>query len=329
MNKICLVFSLFLIGTSLSAQQTPIKVAENLVTDGIPEISSSIVSDVKSYTESRGASLVAWHPLRKEMLISTRFANSSQLHYVKMPGGDRKQITFFDEPISSGTFEPIRGDYFLYYKDNGGNEFSQIFRYNMATKKSTLLSDGKRSQNGGIQWSNKGDKIAYSTTKRNGGDRDIHIMNPLDSATDKTVSENAGGGWGVVDWTIDDKKLLIGESISINESRLYMLDIATGIKTRLLPEKDERVTYEGFCFSKDGKGFYLTTTKDFEFSRLAYFDLATKKLTYLTTSIPWEVDQVNLTEDGKQIAFVTNENGLSPNNHLLCAAIAHGVESSA
>ena len=188
----------------LSAQQSTISVADNLVTENIPALPLSYVADVKSYTESRGASLVATHPLRKEILISTRFGNSNQIHWVKSAGGDRKQITFFDEPINGATFDPIKGDFFLFLKDNGGNEFSQIYRYDVSTKKSTLLTDGKRSQNGGLSWSHKGNLFAYGSTKRNGQDRDFYIMDPLNPASDKKISENAGGGWGVADWSYDN-----------------------------------------------------------------------------------------------------------------------------
>jgi dipeptidyl aminopeptidase/acylaminoacyl peptidase len=308
MKRLNFLFVFTLLITQLAAQ---IPVADNLVTEGIPALSTTLINDVKNYTESRGANLVTWHPAKKEMLISTRFANSNQLHYVKMPGGDRKQITFFDEPIGFATFEPVKGDYFLFYKDVGGNEFAQIYRYDLSSKKITLLTDGKRSQNGGVKWSTKKDKIAYASTKRNGQDRDIYTLNPLDPATDKKVAENTGGGWGVVDWSTDDNKLLIQEGISVNETRLYLLDLASGNKTRLLPEKDERTTFAGISFTKDGKGIYLITNNDSEFNRLAYYDIAGKKITYITTSIQWDVDGADLSDDGTQLAFTTNENGLS------------------
>ena len=301
---------LFLI-SSLVAQQTTIPVAENIVIEGIPSLSTNLITDLKDYTEARGASIVAWHPLKKEMLISTRFGNSNQLHYVKTPEGNRKQITFFDEPISSASFEPIRGDYFLFLKDSGGNEFSQIYRYDLSNNKVSLLTDGKRSQNGGIRWNHKGDKIAYTSTKRNGQDRDIYILNPLDPTSDKIITENKGGGWQVIDWAADDSKLLILEGLSVNETRLYILDISTGIKTRLLPLKDERTTCNGIAFNKEGTGIYLITNKDNEFNRLAFYNLTTKKLNYITTTIPWNVENVELSHDGSQLAFTTNENGLS------------------
>ena len=84
MNK---SLSLLFIVVSLNSfsQTNVIKVPENLVVENIPEINSSIIGEVKSYTESRGAGFVAWHPTKKEMIITTRFSISNQLHYVKIP----------------------------------------------------------------------------------------------------------------------------------------------------------------------------------------------------------------------------------------------------
>lgn len=310
MKTIHLLSAFSLFALNICAQQT-IPVSENLVTENIPALPSTLVTELKNYTESKGASLVAWHPVKKEILISTRFGNSNQLHDVKTPGGEFKQITFFDEPIATATFEPINGAYFLFLKDSGGNEFSQINRFDLSTDKATLLTDGKRSQNGGIEWNTKGNKIAYNSTKRNGQDRDIYVMDPLDPTSDKLLAENKGGDWKVVDWSGDDSRLLIQEGISINETRLYTIDVATGTKTRLLPEKDERSTYNGAAFKKDGKGIYLITNKDSEFNRLAYFDLATKKLNFISTPISWDIENAVLSHDGAQLIFASNENGLS------------------
>lgn len=311
MKSTIYILILSLISFNLLAQQPTVPVAENLVVENIPAIPGTLADDSKTYTEYRGAAFVAWHPLKKELLISTRFGNSTQLHYVKLPGADRKQLTFYGEPVSNGSFEPIHGNYFLFTKDMGGNEFSQLYRFDVTTNKVTLLTDGKRSQNGGVHWNTKGDRIAYSSTQRNGADRDIFIMDPLDPASNRLVGENKGGDWGIVDWFPDDSKLIIEEGISVNESRIYTLDVATGTKTRLLPEKDERTTYGGIAIKKDGKGIYLVTNKDSEFNRLAYFEFSSKKLNYISTSIPWDIEEAVLSKDGGKLAFMANENGIS------------------
>ncbi len=130
------------------AQNKTIAPTENLVVDGVPAIPASLADDVRRYTESRPASFASWHPTRREMLISTRFGNTAQVHQVKLPGGARTQLTFFNEPIGGATFEPVQGKYLVFGKDVGGNEFDQLYRYDVADGRITLLTDGGRSQNG-------------------------------------------------------------------------------------------------------------------------------------------------------------------------------------
>jgi dipeptidyl aminopeptidase/acylaminoacyl peptidase len=299
------------LGRSALGQAGEIRPGENLVTQGLPPIPASLADEVRRYTESRSASLADWHPTERSILISTRFANTAQIHRVGHPGGARTQLTFFDEPIGDACYEPVNGRYFLFAKDVGGNEFRQIYRCDLADGRVTLLTDGGRSQNGGIEWSTRGDKIAYASTRRNGADRDIYVMDPLDPATDRLVLQVSGGGWSVLDWSPDDRQLLVGEYISVSESRGWLLDLSTGVKTLLTPPGPEPISYRSGRFSKDGTGLYLTTDKDSEFQRLAYVDLATKQVTALVDSIPWDVEDLDLSPDGRTIAFATNEAGIS------------------
>src|SRR5688572_26970638 len=199
---------------------------ENLVVDGIPAIPASLADNVRRYTESRPANFADWHPMRREMLVSTRFGNTSQVHHVKLPGGARTQLTFFNEPIGGATFEPVQGRYFVFGKDVGGNEFAQLYRYDVADGRITLLTDGGRSQNGGAAWSSKGDRLAYGSTRRNGADRDLYVMDPADPKSDKRVMQVTGGGWQALDWSPDDSRLLVIEFASISKSTLWLVDTA-------------------------------------------------------------------------------------------------------
>ncbi len=284
---------------------------ENLIVDGLDPIPLTLTKELNKYTNVRSAGFVDWHPKRREMLMSTRFGNTSQLHYLSMPMGARKQLTFFDEPVGGATFDPVNGDYFVFSRDAGGNEFGQLYRYDMADGTITLLTDGGRTQNGGMQWTNKGDQFLYSSTKRNGADRDIYIMDPKNPKDARLVLEVKGGGWGVSDISPDDKTIIVGEGLSVTESRLYVVDIATGTKTRLSPETKEQAVFEGAVFLKDGKTIILSTDLDNEFQYLAKMDLTTKKITPLTKSIPWDVGGYDLSPDGTKLLFTTNEAGFT------------------
>jgi dipeptidyl aminopeptidase/acylaminoacyl peptidase len=306
------------------AQQAVIAAPENIVADGVPAIPASLAETSGMYGESRSAVDADWHPRRREMLIATRFGNTFQLHLVKMPGGAREQLTFFTEPVRGGSFHPGSehaegGDYIVFPKDLGGGEWYQIFRYDVATGTSTMLTDGK-SRNGIGPWSSGGQQIAYTSTRRTGQDTDLWVMNPAEPKTDHLLTELKGGGWGPADWSPDDKRILLNEDISVNESYLWLVDAATGEKTELTPRNtDEKAAYNNARFSKDGKGVYFTTDKGSEFMRLAYMDLASKKTEVLTPKTSWNVDEFALSWDGKKIAFVTNEDGLTV-VHLLDTA---------
>jgi dipeptidyl aminopeptidase/acylaminoacyl peptidase len=134
-------------------------------------------------------------------------------------------------------------------------------------------------------------------------------MDPSDPKSDHMLAKLDGGGWGALDWSPDGRKILAINDVSAEESSLWLIDSGSGEKTLLTAKSDVKVSYSGGKFSKDGKGVYTTTDKDSEFHRLANIDLATQKATFLTSDIHWDVAEFDLSDNGKMIAFATNEDG--------------------
>ena len=286
---------------------------DNLIVEGIPKIPASLAAEVGRYTDFRSAGLTSWHPTKREMLISTRFAETNQVHQVKMPGGARTQMTFFLDRVAGARYNPKTGDYFIFQKDTGGNEVAQSYRYDLSDGNVTLLTDGK-SRHSGATWSKAGDRFAYGriAQKPEGIFLEIREMNPLDPKTDRLIAENKGAGWFISDWSADDKKLLAVEFVSANESYIHEVDVATGQKKPLTPKSGtEKVAWGVAEYAKNGRGFYTTTDLGSEFQRLAYVDFQTLKPSILTAHLNWDVDSFSLSPDGKTIAFVTNENGVN------------------
>jgi dipeptidyl aminopeptidase/acylaminoacyl peptidase len=300
-------------GAAQAQQAAVIPPTDNLVVDGIPAIPRSIADDVGRYNDARSAIFADWHPQRREILIGTRFGSTTQLHHVAMPMGARRQLTFFEEGLGGASYDPKTGSMIILHRDRGGDEFMQLYRYDVADGRVTLLTDGGRSQNANVVWSTAGDRFSYSTTARNGRDRDIRMMDPRDpEGTDRMVLEIQGAGWGVADWSPDDRTLLVGEHESVNRSHLWLVDVATGRKTPLTPRSEaDSVSYADASFAPDGRGVWLTTDQHSEFRRLAYLELATRRITPVTSDIPWDVVDVEISPDGRTIAFGTNEAGAS------------------
>ncbi|MBU4539268.1 MAG: alpha/beta fold hydrolase [Weeksellaceae bacterium] len=308
------IFPVLLIsGTVMFSQSTNDNMLpnENLIAENIPAIPKSLNEKIKKYSESRSANFTAIHPNGKELIMVTRFGSTNQLHKLSQAMGNRKQITFFDEPVNSADYEPLKGEYLVYSKDIGGNEFGQLFKLDLKTMESKLLTDGGRSQNGGMVWKKDGSGFYFSSTKRNGGDRDIYFMNPLKPEETKLVLEVKGGGWGINDISDDGKRLIIGEYVSANESHLYLFNTDTG-KLEPITDRSEKQIVQGSAkFAKNADEIWYVTDRDNEFDRLATFNLKTKKISYFTSDIPWEVSGYALSKDKSKIAFETNESGVN------------------
>ena len=303
-----------------------IKPGSNLVVEGIPPIPIEIAEATKKYTEAIPVGGGSWHPLRREMLVGKRVGNVGQVHILSTPMGTPKQLTNFPDPVGGGSWQPKKGEYFVFGKATGGNEVSQLYRYDVATGTVTQLTTDPKKRIGGGPWSNAGDRLVYSAVAvgaatADGFKTEYYTIDPADPASAKPLATFDGVGWSVSDWSPDDKKLLIGQYVSANESYLYLYDIATGERTSLTPkEGDVKVSQSPAQFTADGKGIYFTTDKDSEFKRLVHMDLATGKRTVLTSHINWDVDGFQMTEDKKMLAFVANENGIAKLHVLDTAA---------
>lgn len=311
MNARALLLSLLFPAVAFAADTiTP---PNSLVLDGVPPIPSAIEQEVGRYTESRAATFADWQPDKSAMLILTRFGDTNQVHLVTRPGGARIQLTFFADRVNDASFDPSNGAFFVFSKSAGGNEFNQNYRYDFATGDITLLSDGK-SRNSSPLWSHVGGHFAYTSTRRNGTDTDIYLESPNDQRTDHLLAQLKGGGWQIADWSPDESQLLVLEYVSINESYLWLFSTRTGARTELTPPQPagaEKVSYSQARFAADGKGIFVTTDRDSEFQRLAYIDLASKQHTWLLPSEKWDIDDWDLSGDGKRLAYTLNENGTS------------------
>lgn len=311
MKRISYLVAIVFFSMLAFAQDGDIVPNENLVAEGIPKISASLAASVDRYNEFRYALFGSWHPTRREMLMQTRFADTDQVHQVKFPGGARTQLTFFPDGIDGATYQPVNGDSFVFSKDVGGAEAYQLYRYDLATGDITLLTDGK-SRNTHPRWSYQGDQIAYGSTKRTGNDVDIWAVNVSDPASAHIIGQMEGGGWAVEDWSPDGKQLLASKYVSAAESYIWLLDVGSGKKELLTPKiGPETVAYGSARFAKDGKGLYLTSDENSEFQRLIYMDLGSHKETVLTPALNWDVDELDVSQNGNWVAFEANEDGVS------------------
>jgi dipeptidyl aminopeptidase/acylaminoacyl peptidase len=114
--------------------------------------------------------------------------------------------------------------------------------------------------------------------------------------------------WYPLDWSTDDQKLLLWKYLSLDESYLYTADVATGTVTPLDPS-GKKVGIRTAKFAPDGRGVYLISDENGEFAQLRYLDPVTHEMRKISPDIQWDVEDFDVSIDGRYVAYVVNEDG--------------------
>ena len=264
----------------------------NLVMEDVPEIPADIVEALNRYQNVRSADV-------------------DQLHRVDRPGGARRQMTFYDEPLGGIAQQP-NGRNVIFTRDAGGSEFSQVFVLDPADGTATMLTDGE-SRNGNVAWDRDGRRIAYTSTARNGASNDVWMMDPENPERAEVVLESPdGSSWSAVEFSASGSKVLIANYVSIADSRVNVLDLDSGDVTRLAGGPDDPSANMPLAFDDANDGVWFVTDQGSEFRRLAWQPAeAGAAVQIVTTDLEWDVSDAVISHDRRRIAFTTNEDGLS------------------
>lgn len=282
----------------------------NLIMEDVPPIPQEIVDGLNRFQNVRSANFSDWTADGKGMYVSTRFADVNQIHRVDQPGGARRQITFYDEPVFGVSRQP-GGSKVIFTRDAGGSEFTQIFQLDPIDGVTTLLTDGE-SRNGATLWDRQGRRIAYQSTRRNGASNDVWLMDPDDPDSAETVLESPDGSWwGPTEFSASGSKVLIQNYVSIADSRMHLLDLDTRELTLLTGGDTPSANY-GLGFDDENGGFWFITDQGGEFLQLAWQEMSPgADIEIITKDIPWDISGGAMSHDRKRIVFSSNENGMS------------------
>ena len=285
----------------------------NLILEGVPGHSPRVLATLDGWLAGRGASFQDFMP-DGSVLISTRFGDTEQIHHVARPGAAREQLTFDADPAAGANASPARdARTFLFARDRGGNENAQLFLQHLETRQLRMLTDGK-SRHGGALWSRDGKRIAFQGNARNGVNQDIYVIDVGSDAGARLVLASQGQTWTPLDWSADGQRLLLLDYTSVTDATLYVAEVASGAFTRLSlsgdPTKPSPQSGIGSArFSADGKGVWFTADLGGEFRQLRYIDLADGSVRTHTASLPWDIEDFEVSADGRWLAYVANVDG--------------------
>jgi dipeptidyl aminopeptidase/acylaminoacyl peptidase len=323
------VLALSALLTTHSADAATREERGNLVLDNIPALDSALGDRLDDWLAVRGASFVDFLP-DGALLISTRFGDVDQLHRVAAPGAAREQLTFYREPVVAARAARGGANGFVFLKDRDGNENNQLYFYSLADRSVRLLTDTP-SLNGSPAWSRDGRRVAFFNNSRDPAVFDLVVRDVAGGNANTTLLPGDSATYYPLDWSPDDRRLLLWNPVSANESHLFLLDLAGNALTELdvapvpapapgkprrpaakVPVRPPTVAITSARFAADGRGVFLISNRDSEFNQLRYLDLTSAEPSRsLSAYIGWDIEQFDVSADGHWLAYVANEGGYS------------------
>ena len=310
------------------APAAPLTPPATLLIQGIPPVPQTLAEQVARYTDFRGHAFVDWHPRRREMLVAHRPAGAStnQLFRLDAPADGRlsepQQLTAGPDPVNRASYEPRTGRYIVFERSAGGSEVAQLYRLDPDAAAPVLLTDPDQ-RHTSLGWLHRSSQLLYTAvpldrTARGGSRSEISttlwLMDPARPEGRRKLAELPGGGWSAGQPSWDDRQLALTRYLSANETQIWLLDLASGQTRQLLPEARaeaaaQPAVYMAAAFSRDDKALYLISDRFGEFRELIRYELADGRMTRVTAHIPWDVDGLSITEDGRLLALRANVDG--------------------
>ena len=304
-----------------------------LLLQGVPPVPQALADAVARYTEFAGHAFVDWHPGRREMLVSHRplGGNTAQLYRITAPLAEPERLTDGAEPVTRAWYEPREGRSIVLMRGAGGDEVYQLYRLDLPGRQQTLLTDPDQ-RHSLDAWLHRSSQALVSSVpldrtaqggKRAAVNTTLWLLDPALPGQRRVLAELPGGGWQASAVSPDDRQAALLRYVSAGESEIWLLDLASGQRRRVLPTNlptksptnppgavpaPTAAHFPG-QFSADGSTLYLTSDRAGEFRELLALDLASGTLQRIGAPLPWDVEDSQRSADGSLLALKVNVDG--------------------
>jgi dipeptidyl aminopeptidase/acylaminoacyl peptidase len=302
----------------------------SLLLEDVPAPEPGVPQSLPAFLAGRSAEFVDWLA-NGSLLVRTRFGDTIQLHRLRAPLGAREQLTFFADGVVDAAAQP-GGDALALLRDRGGGA-PQIDLLHVEDQSLIPLTEGAY-LNSSPLWAHDGHRIAFASNRRNGTDDDVYIADTqTPSLPARLIGTTGGGRADVLDWSPDDRRLLVRRTVTPTASTLAIatpdsgesrvLDLAAPPPEAPAPRrrsrKEKRVTAPAAAmprvasarFAPDGRGVLVLSDAEGEFQRLRYVDPEGSATHDLTPTMDHDVELFDESSDGHYLAYVYNDDRAS------------------
>jgi dipeptidyl aminopeptidase/acylaminoacyl peptidase len=257
---------------------------------------------------TRSVSGAAWSPSGQEIVFESNASGRTNVWKMRADGEDAKQLTHSDERQFGATWSPD-GKWIVYQQDVGGAEIWDLFAVPTDGGEPATLTKTEQIAESNPLWSKDGSKIAIAYKPKESPITDIAILDwKSRQVTQLTHEQQQDRRWNAVAWTPDGKFLLANRTNSLHtDGDIYLVEVGSGKVTNLTEHAGQRLIAAA-DISADGKTALISSNEQSGYFNVGLLDIAGKQIRWVTNT-QWEAHPDSFSPDGKQFAYLINEDG--------------------
>ena len=317
-----------------------------LLYDGVPAISEELRATLSQYRVSSESRLLGWLA-NGELLVATRFDQGEQLERLRAPGEVQLALSHAGGTLRSVATQPYHSQLFAYLAEDSERGTPALYVQDAGGSSEHQLLPASN-QPGAALFAHDGQRLAFSAQLAGNVNAGIYVADAAGGAPPHQLQSGAGERWQVLGWTRSDRALLVlrssagaadAESASaggeaalpaVTGDELWLIEVGSGAARRI----DDPTAPGGIAarssartrsssgpkpvshiiqarLANDDRGVYFLSDRDSDYMRLRYADLFGDAPRDVGPAISHDIEQFDLSADGRYLAYGWNDNGYS------------------
>jgi dipeptidyl aminopeptidase/acylaminoacyl peptidase len=229
------------------------------------------------------------------------------LWIMNVDGTGARQLVKNDDRQMNARF--ARDDRALVYsQDRGGNEYYDIYVVPVSGGEPRNLTNTDDISETVEEFSPDGALLAIGIKRKTAPVTDLAVMQwPAGTIRQLTHETDPKASWSEDAWSPDGRYIYATRSIGIDDSDIYRVDVATGATEKLLEHTGKQLVSTA-AVSHDGSNLLITSNAKGGYENVALFDLASKKLSWMTDT-QWSANGAAFAPDDSSVVYVLNSDG--------------------
>lgn len=274
----------------------------------------SATGSVKNYKVSqffaiRAITDLSISPNGKTIAYITNTNGLPNIWTIPIEGGWTTQITLQENAVTSIDYSPKKNE-LIFRSDNQGDENHQLYLVSdKGGEFEYITSSHIGAQVEGFRWNSKGDKLLFSSNKRDRRYFDTYIYD-FKTKTEECIFEcNDIYPFVAEGWSKSERYILYIKFYNNSNQDVFLYDMVSKTFVNISEHKGQMKNSIA-KFDKKAETVYFLSNYEREFDALAYYKIKSGEIGW-SVQEKWDISNYTFSPSGKYVLYSVNENGTS------------------